>query len=259
MAMEYVYIGSVTRVQILALKDADTQAVINDAVIKMSLYEDQTVQPEASEIAFTSGGTGEILEGDVVEGSVGSAAAEVIKVVVNSGTWAGGNAAGYLSFRKQVGTFEAEDLNVVEGQANIATIAGDSSATETADAGASVKIHLRNHGRTVGDFFRIQGTKNYDGIAGVSAAIRDYVTLDVAWVTAERFKGIEVFYIGISNAEEIVLTPAGSGGNYQGLLPVTLLYLVEGAYYWRFIKIVKGGDTILIRQRIKAAYYLDDE
>lgn len=75
-------------------------------------------------IGFTSGGTDEILVGDTITGLVGGATAEVTCVRLESGTWAGGDAAGTLCIKSQTGTFEAEgikrDIN------DCGTITGDS-------------------------------------------------------------------------------------------------------------------------------------
>jgi hypothetical protein len=79
------------------------------------------------EIAFTSGGTYEIAEGDTITGATSAATAVITRVVVTSGDWTTGDAAGYLYFASQTGTFQAENLNV-GANLNVATIAGNSSA-----------------------------------------------------------------------------------------------------------------------------------
>lgn len=78
-------------------------------------------------IAFTSGGTTEIEVGDTVAGDSSGATADVVKVVVDSGTWAGGDAAGTLYLAaSQTGTFVSENLDV-GASTNLATIDGDSA------------------------------------------------------------------------------------------------------------------------------------
>ena len=79
------------------------------------------------EIAFTSGGTTEISEGDTIEGGTSGATATVERIQLQSGTWAGGDAAGWFTLSGQTGTFQAENLDV-GASANLATIAGDSAA-----------------------------------------------------------------------------------------------------------------------------------
>ena len=79
------------------------------------------------ELAFTSGGTTEIAEGDTITGATSGATAVITRVVLTSGTWAGGAAAGKFIFASQTGTFQAENLNV-GASTNLATIAGNSTA-----------------------------------------------------------------------------------------------------------------------------------
>lgn len=78
-------------------------------------------------LAFTSGGTYEIRVDDTITGATSNATALVHRIMVTSGTWAGGDAAGTLWLSSQVGNFQAENLNV-GGDLNEATIAADSSA-----------------------------------------------------------------------------------------------------------------------------------
>lgn len=78
-------------------------------------------------VAFTSGGTYQVLVGDTITGASSSAAAVITRVILASGTWAGGDAAGTLIFASQTGTFSSENLNV-GAHTNVATIAGNSAA-----------------------------------------------------------------------------------------------------------------------------------
>jgi len=73
-------------------------------------------------LAFTSGGTTAIAVGDTLTGATGGATATVCCVTLDSGTWAGGDAAGEFLIYGQVGTFEAEEVNT-----NLATITADSA------------------------------------------------------------------------------------------------------------------------------------
>jgi hypothetical protein len=78
------------------------------------------------QVVFTSGGVAEIEIGDVMTGATSGATATVMRVQVLSGSWAAGTAAGWLTIGGQVGTFVAENLDIVD-QANVATILGNSS------------------------------------------------------------------------------------------------------------------------------------
>lgn len=80
-------------------------------------------------LAFTSGGTYEVLVGDTITGASSSVTAEVFDVELTSGTWAGGDAAGNLWLNNQSGTFSAENLDV-GANTNVATIAADSTTNQ---------------------------------------------------------------------------------------------------------------------------------
>lgn len=97
------------------------------AVIHKSSSSGWTAVALGRELAFTSGGTTEISEGDTITGATSSATAVITRVVLESGSWSGGDAAGRLIFANQTGTFQSENLDV-GASVNLATIAGDSSA-----------------------------------------------------------------------------------------------------------------------------------
>jgi len=78
-------------------------------------------------IDFTSGGTVEITEDATITGATSLATATVERIVVSSGTWGGGDAAGYIVLADQGGTFIGENLNIGT-DLNVATVAGDSEA-----------------------------------------------------------------------------------------------------------------------------------
>lgn len=77
--------------------------------------------------AFTSGGTYVTKPGDTITGATSGATATIIDVLVTSGTWAGGDAAGTLFVQGDSGTFQSENLNV-GANSNVATIGGALSA-----------------------------------------------------------------------------------------------------------------------------------
>lgn len=93
------------------------------------------------ELSFTSGGTTEIEEGQTITGALSSATALLTRVVLESGSWAGGDAAGRFIFASQTGTFQAENIDV-GASTNLATIAGDSSAITLSPGG---KYETVNH------------------------------------------------------------------------------------------------------------------
>lgn len=113
------------------------------------------------EVAFTSGGTYEIAVGNTITGATSSATAVIGRVVLTSGTWGAGTAAGFLYFASQTGTFQSENLNV-GANSNVATIAGDSSAVTLT---ASGRYEFVNH-----NFGGSAGTDRMYGASGVHKA-----------------------------------------------------------------------------------------
>ncbi|MDD1778586.1 MAG: hypothetical protein LUQ65_10505 [Candidatus Helarchaeota archaeon] len=79
-------------------------------------------------LAFTSGGTYEIKRGDTVTGHTSAKTMLVNFVRVTSGSWAGGDAAGFL-LGTPSGAFSAEILDV-GSNLNVATIAGDATSED---------------------------------------------------------------------------------------------------------------------------------
>jgi hypothetical protein len=113
------------------------------------------------EVAFTSGGTYEILAGNTITGATSGATAVVGRVVVTSGTWGAGTAAGFLYFPSQTGTLQAENLNV-GANLNVATIAANSSAVTLT---ASGRYEFINH-----NFGGSGGMNRMYGVSGVHKA-----------------------------------------------------------------------------------------
>jgi hypothetical protein len=109
------------------------------------------------ELAFTSGST-EIVEGNTITGATSMATAVVTRVMLESGSWGAGTAAGRLIFASQTGTFQAEDLDV-GASLNVATIAADSSAI-TLQPGGRLEAVKANFGGSV-NTVRIYGV---DGV-----------------------------------------------------------------------------------------------
>lgn len=91
-------------------------------------------------LAFTNGSIALLVQ-DTITGGTSNATARVEKVVVTSGTWAAGTAAGIICISGQSGTFQAEAITATGG--GIASIAADSvyfyyadTLTVTTPAGA---------------------------------------------------------------------------------------------------------------------------
>ena len=59
-------------------------------------------------VPFSGGGTTEVVVGDKITGATSGATGRVVKVLEYSGTWAGGDAAGFFVVRDITGTFGSE-------------------------------------------------------------------------------------------------------------------------------------------------------
>lgn len=84
-----------------------------------------TEVPLGRELPFTSG-SNEILEGQIIVGDTSGANAVITRVVLESGSWSAGDAAGRVIFTSQSGVFQSENLNI-GASLNVATIAGNSN------------------------------------------------------------------------------------------------------------------------------------
>ena len=128
------------------------------------------------EVAFTSGGTYVIAEGNTITGATSAATAVITRVVLSSGSWAAGTAAGYLVFATDTGAFQAENLNV-GANLNVATIAGDASAITLLPSGRYEIIeHNFGSGRRMYGVDGVNLAFEFDG--SVFARIRTGMTTD---------------------------------------------------------------------------------
>lgn len=90
-------------------------------------------------IPFSGGGTTTIAVGDTITGATSGATAVVEQVLLYSGSWAGGDAAGFFIVSSVVGTFGSE--NVVVGS-------GTDDATVTVQVNHTVSIIDSGSGAT---------------------------------------------------------------------------------------------------------------
>ena len=111
-------------------------------------------------LTFTSGST-EIEETNEIEGETSGATATVERVVLKTGTWGGGDAAGYLILSDQEGEFEAETIKV-GASLNCASIAGDSTPQTLPPDGQYEFINENFGGHS--------GTRRMYGVNGVGTA-----------------------------------------------------------------------------------------
>lgn len=97
------------------------------------------------ELSFTSGGTYVVSEGDEIEGETSGAKATITRVVLETGTFAGGTAAGRLIYASQTGTFQSEAIKI-GADLNVATIAADGSAITFAVPSGRFEFDIVNFG-----------------------------------------------------------------------------------------------------------------
>lgn len=103
-------------------------------------------------VPFSSGGTTEIVAGDTIIGATSGATAIVEEVLLYSGTWAGGDAAGFFVVRDRSGTLGSENVYVGSGT-NDATVTA--AVTHTVDIDTEVASATGNAAIT-----------RYDGSSG---------------------------------------------------------------------------------------------
>ena len=76
-------------------------------------------------VVFSSGGTTEIKAGDTIKGATSLATGVVRQVILDTGSWAGGDAAGWFIFEPDgiTGTYQTEAAYINGGSTDYATIA----------------------------------------------------------------------------------------------------------------------------------------
>lgn len=80
------------------------------------------------EMYFTSGGTYEVLDGDTITGATSAKSAVITRVVLETGSWKAGTAAGRFIFATDTGAFTAAETLNVGANINVATVTGPSAA-----------------------------------------------------------------------------------------------------------------------------------
>jgi hypothetical protein len=113
-------------------------------------------------VPFSSGGTTEITAGSKIKGATGGATAVVQEVLLYSGTWAGGDAAGFFTLVEGslTGTFGSENVYID----NDATT-GINDATVTVNVVHNVAFAAAAAGAT-----GTSAISRYEGVAGSNQA-----------------------------------------------------------------------------------------
>lgn len=93
--------------------------------------------PNKQAIPFSGGGTLTVAVGDTIKGATSAATAVIEQILLYSGSWAGGDAAGFFVIDRDTltGTFQSENVYVSSD-----TTSGIDDATVTANVTHSVKI-----------------------------------------------------------------------------------------------------------------------
>lgn len=104
-------------------------------VMAERLYADinECVLGDQYTLGFDSGGTSEIVSGDLIEGETSGAEGLVISVSLDSGTWAGGDAAGNFTLRRVKGLFSNNEDLTVSAVTGMATVVGTLSGQGPVD------------------------------------------------------------------------------------------------------------------------------
>ncbi len=115
--------------------------------------------PNLLVIPFSGGGTNEISVGDTITGQTNGKTAIIKQVLLYSGSWAGGDAAGFF-------TAERDDVSGTFGSEAVVSDASASGATDDADVTVQV-----SHGYTSGALIAAANTSivAYVGVAGSNA------------------------------------------------------------------------------------------
>lgn len=113
-------------------------------------------------VDFTSGGTYQLQEGDVIVGDTSTKTATVLRVVKQSGSWSAGTAAGYVVIAAASGAFTAAETVHVGAHADVMTLTADKVAITLPPGG---RYEFANH-----NFYGASKTLRMYGVNGVGRA-----------------------------------------------------------------------------------------
>jgi hypothetical protein len=119
-------------------------------------------------VNFTGGGTVEVVGGSTIRGVTSLATAKVTSVTLYSGTWAAGDAAGFMTLEEGsvVGTFTAggEDLVVTNPASGSVTTAAGGDAT-VPSGGVSAGHNYSNNSAALATATTTSAMSRYEGSA----------------------------------------------------------------------------------------------
>lgn len=251
--------GSETLVKVLNTKDNEFDQYVNDATVKVGVFEPILLHPDCPVLAFTSGGTQTLKVGDVIIGNTGGAYATVVHIGLTVSTsWAAGDAAGNIFLSDQVGAFQAETLKVTYKSSDIATIAGNSSGGKSVVADAvKTNVPILYHKLTTADRIRIEGTQYLDGEWAIdSVPDVNHVVIATASFTEEIFTSHEIIYVGVRGATNIATTHAATDpdGYYDCKVSSDAIGLIEDENYFVIASITKNSTVRLLKETWPAGF-----
>lgn len=85
---------------------------------------------------FSGGGTSEIEVGDTITGATSGATAKVVEILLYSGSWSGGDAAGFFVVRDLDGTFGSENVKLPGGTDDATVTAAVNHSFSIIDSGS---------------------------------------------------------------------------------------------------------------------------
>ena len=172
---------------------------------------------------FENGGS-EISVADIVDGD-GGASGEALVITVSSGTWAGGDAAGYLILFNVTGTFvDGEDLDVsAVKMAEANGVAANRGATNDTDDATWLQLAIE---ATRADILIVPGSGNMRGVwvyKGIVYAARD----NAGATAADIYKSSAAGWVLVDKGSKIAYT---SGGTTKITVGEVLTGATSGAF-----------------------------
>lgn len=237
-------------------------------------------------LPFTSGGTTEITDDYDIAGATSGATAHIEQVVLTSGSWAAGDAAGTLLITPISGTFVAENLNLSPGPANAATIAGAATVYELPPGGRYEFITHNFYGAA--NLSRVYGVNGVGNAFVYDPADNVLSKIIVTGMTVDTPNHIEAYKnslflsfpggslqfsaVGDPTSFDAVIGAGeiGVGSNITGLITVpnglailacnsvNILYGSDSSDYQLEVLTNEAGALAYTAQRIGSVIYMDN-
>lgn len=238
------------------------------------------------ELAFNTGGTSLIVEGDTVTGQTSGATGVVSRVVLQSGTWSGGNAAGRLILSSTTGTFVATEHLRVGGTTR--AHAGGAATAITLQPNGRVETVTANLGGAIGSTrlygadgvnkgFEFDGTVYVPIVTGMANDTPDHVAVQknylfLSFGPSLQNSGVGAPYVWspVFGASELLVPenitclqamPGDAATASLGIYTKNNTHVLYGtsSSTWNLVPFDKGtGAAPYTTQTLTDAYSLDD-